>query len=429
MHQLIQSVRPGSPAFKAGIVPGQRLISINGHIIRDVLDFQFYGYDSRLDIVLEDQTGERREVSLRKRDGADPGIEFETYLMDKQKSCCNKCVFCFVDQLAPDMRESLYFKDDDARLSFLLGNYITLTNLTDEDAARIIEMKINPLNISVHTTDPELRSFMLGNRRGGQSLKLLSDFADAGIGLNCQVVVCPGINDGAHLQKTLTELLAMQPAVLSIAVVPVGLTKWRGNLHPLNPVDEAAAREIIGITDSLGAANIEKYGTRLVYAADELYLKAGIEIPGFDFFEDFPQLENGVGMWAIFKDEFNSAIETNLSPKGQKSIVTGTGIAPLLRKLLDDAGFTCDNVLMHPIPNQLFGNMVDVAGLVGGADIISELRGEKIGGCLLIPASMLRHGGDLFIDSTSPADIERELGVSVRVVEVDGGALADAICD
>ncbi|GHU60854.1 hypothetical protein FACS1894171_2810 [Clostridia bacterium] len=425
MPPKITSVSPGSPADKAGLSAGYDLISINGHEIRDVLDYRFYSCDGHLTLTLE-RGQKSRQLKIKKTEGADLGLEFETYLIDKQKSCSNRCVFCFIDQLPPGMRQSLYFKDDDARLSFLMGNYITLTNLNQADARRIVDMRISPLNVSVHTTDPELRSLMLGSPRGGKSLETLYYFAKSGIQLNCQIVVCPGLNDGDNLRKTLRDLLGLYPSVASVAVVPAGITKWRDGLYDLRAVEAKDAEGILSIANHYGDQSLRANRTRVVYCADELYLKAGLALPDYEFYEDFPQLENGVGMWALFREEFLSAAREK-RPGDLTSIATGAAIAPHMRKLLDDIGYTCDNTIVYPIPNRLFGSSVDVSGLVCGGDIIRELSGKPLGGRLLIPSTMLRHDGDLFLDDTSPAELQAALGVPVVPVDPDGGKLREAL--
>ena len=302
MAAVITKIDPGSPGEKAGLRVGETLISIGGHPIHDVMDYKFYAYDPRLLLTVEGTEGTRRSVSVHKKEGQDLGLEFETYLMDAQRGCANRCVFCFIDQLPRGMRKSLYFKDDDARLSFLLGNYITMTNLSDEDARRIVRMNISPLNISVHTTDPELRTRMLGNPRGGESLRHLYAFARAGIRIHAQIVCCPGWNDGAALEKTLADLSALYPSVDSVAVVPVGLTRHRAGLTPLTPVDEEKARAILSVIDAQRAKNQKDYGQTIVSAADELYLKAQLPLPGPEYYEGYPQLDNGVVVMSIFEE-------------------------------------------------------------------------------------------------------------------------------
>jgi putative radical SAM enzyme (TIGR03279 family) len=371
----ITNVIKNSPADKAGIKAGSRLVSINGQEITDVLDYMFYGDDF--------------------------GLEFETFLMDEQRHCANKCIFCFIDQLPPGLRETLYFKDDDSRLSFLQGNYISLTNLTEREAERIIKMRLS-VNVSVHTTDKALRCHMLGNPRAGEALEYLYEMARAGIELNCQIVICPEVNDGAALEKTLADLIALN--VNSIACVPVGITKYRKNLKAFDKKSAISALEII-----------EKYDA---YASDELYLLAERELPPFEHYADFPQYENGVGMIRLFENEFGAP---GASRPTRKSIATGVSAAPFIRKLVGE------NVQVYAIKNDFFGHSVTVAGLVTGGDLIKQLRGCDLGKELLIPATMLRAGEGVFLDDITVSDVENALNVKVCVVAVDGGELRRAL--
>ena len=294
MSTIITSVDRHSPAERAGITPGEQLLTINGHQIIDVLDYRFYGYDTDCCLELREPAGTVRTVSLRKPEGRDLGLNFDTVLMDDMRSCANHCIFCFVDQMPPGMRKTLYFKDDDARLSFLQGNYITLTNLTDREAQRIIDLRISPINVSVHTTDPQLHCTMLGNKNALRSLDYIRAFCKAGIVMNGQIVVCPGWNDGDQLRRTLRDLTEMQFS--SCSLVPVGITKYRQGLAKLRPVDAATAAEIIDIADEYGRENLERFGTRRFFCADELYLRAGRPLPRAEYYEGYRQLENGVGL-------------------------------------------------------------------------------------------------------------------------------------
>ena len=292
----IASVDPHSPARKAGVRPGETLTHINGHPIVDVLDYKFYAYDPRLELTLTEENGGSRTLRIRKEEGEDLGLNFETYLMDRARSCANKCIFCFVDQMPPGMRDTLYFKDDDARLSFLMGNYMTLTNLSQREIQRIIDLRIGPINISVHATDPELRTAMLKNPRAGECLEIMSRFAKAGIEMNCQIVACPGVNDGPALARTMEDLGKLHPAVTSVAVVPVGVTKFREGLCRIEPYTKEQAAALIDQVEKFAAAFLEKQGTSLVWCSDEFYLIAGRELPEKAYYEDMDQLENGVGM-------------------------------------------------------------------------------------------------------------------------------------
>ncbi len=430
MPAVITHIKRHSPARAAGVQAGEALVAINGRRIQDVLDYQFYSYDAVLSLTLE-RDGRRREVSILKQEGEELGLDFETYLMDAQKGCGNKCIFCFIDQLPRGMRKSLYFKDDDARLSFLLGNYISMTNLSESDVRRIIQMRISPLNISVHTTDPALRAYMLGNPRGGQSLRYLRDFAEAGLTLQCQIVVCPGFNDGEQLERTLGDLAQLYPAVSCISVVPVGLTRHREGLTPLEPVDAVKAKEIIAVVDAARARNIAQLGDAQCCAADELYLKAGMELPPAEYYGDYSQLENGVGLLSLFESEVRMALEEESGGSVEPfAVATGFAAAAFIRRMIDLVAEKCDNNLqcqVFPVRNDFFGPAVDVAGLVTGGDMIRQLSGKITAKRLLLPQSMLRHGETVFLDDVSIADVERELGVRVCPVESDGALFVQAV--
>lgn len=351
--------------------------------------------------------------------------------MDKQHSCCNRCIFCFIDQLPKGMRSSLYFKDDDSRLSFLFGNYITLTNMTEHDIERIIKMHISPINISVHTTNPELRAKMTGNRFAGKSLAILDRLADAGVKINCQLVICKGINDGDELKRSLTDLGKLYPSVQSIALVPIGLTKFRDGLFPLEPYDAPSAQEVIQITERFGDQFEVEHGERICYAADEFYLKAQRPIPPAEFYGDFDQLENGVGLMASLKQEFEQALEYFEEPakKRRVTIVTGMAVFPFLNGLLDGLRIKCHNLTCNVIPivNDFFGHTINVSGLVTGGDILKQLNGIDLGDELILPSVMLRREGDVFLDDVSLEDISRTLNIQVVTVPNDGYELLNAI--
>ena len=431
MSVTIFSVDHDSPAEHAGILQGETLCSINGNEICDILDYRFYETEKEVLLLLRDAQGAAREIKLRKGQYESIGLQFETYLMDRQRSCRNKCVFCFIDQLPSGMRESLYFKDDDSRLSFLFGNYITLTNLSQREADRIIKMKISPINISVHTTNPELRCRMMGNRFAGDCLRYLYQFAEAGIKLNCQLVLCHGWNDGEELERTLRDLLPLYPSVQSIALVPLGVTKFREGLTPLTPYTAETALEVVRTAERWGEQMQKQHGERICYAADEFYLKAGLPIPDAAFYGAFDQLENGVGLIANFREEFLFALEDVSSDAETHSgtLVTGVSFAPFLEELLDGLRRKCHNLTckVAAIRNDFFGESINVAGLVTGGDILKQLQGKELGGRLLVPDTMLRHEGDLFLDNVSLKDLERELGVPVSVVPDDGGELLKLI--
>ena len=428
----IQSVDPHSPARRAGVRPGERLTHINGRPIADVLDYKFYAYDPRLELTLEED-GRTRTVRVRKGEGEELGLNFETYLMDRARSCANRCIFCFVDQMPPGMRETLYFKDDDARLSFLMGNYITLTNLSEREIDRICALRISPVNISVHATDPALREAMLRHRRAGECLDIMKRFADAGIEMNCQIVSCPGVNDGPALDRTLADLGALHPAVASVAVVPVGLTKYREGLCHIDPYTPAQAAALIGQVEAFAAAFLEQHGTSLAWCSDEFYLLAGRALPEKAYYEDMNQLENGVGMLRLLQSQAELALEgealSDLTPP-PFSIATGVSAAPFVEKIVDRCREKCGNIVgtVHPVANRFFGETITVSGLVTGGDLIDQLRGKALGERLILPSNMLRAGEQVFLDDVTVAQVEEALGVPVCPVDAESGFdLVDAI--
>lgn len=431
MAVKIQTVLQDSPAQKANIHAGETLISINSYEIYDILDYRFYETNSNLTIVIENEQHKKQTVMIHKGQYDSIGLEFETYLMDKQHSCHNKCIFCFIDQLPKGLRSSLYFKDDDSRLSFLFGNYITLTNLSGHEIDRIIMMHISPINVSVHTTNPELRCKMMGNRFAGEALKVLKKFAEADIKINCQLVLCPGINDGTELERSLNDLMTLGPSVQSIALVPVGLTKFRDDLYPLKPYDAEGAGQVIDTAQDFGDKFLKLYGSRVVYAADEFYLKAERPILPAEFYGDFDQLENGVGMMANLRQEFMDAMEGFDFPniKRHVTIVTGTANYAFLNSLLDEIRIKCNNLIcdVAAISNNFFGDTINVTGLVTGGDIIKQLSGKKLGDALILPKVMLRHEGDIFLDDVSLEDVSKALNIKIIPVANDGHELLDAI--
>lgn len=431
MAVIIQQVHPNGPAHAAGICAGETLISINGNTIMDVLDYRFYETDSLLTVTVADKEGKERSVSIRKGQYESLGLEFETYLMDKQHSCRNKCIFCFIDQLPKGMRESLYFKDDDSRLSFLFGNYITLTNLSEHEIERIIKMHISPINVSIHTTNPELRCKMMGNRFAGKALELLKRFADAGIHLNGQLVLCPGINDGPELERTLNDLYALGESVQSIACVPVGVTRYREGLYPLTTYTKETAKATLEQIEAFGDRFRKERGARTVYASDEFYLLAGREIPDPEFYEDFAQLENGVGLLASLQEEFRFALEDFTPPETKRrvTIATGEGAYAFLQTMLDEFRGKCDTILCNVVPvrNDFFGGTVNVAGLLTGQDLYAQLKDRDLGDALLIPCVTLRQQDDVFLDDMSVGELSQKLGVPVIPVINEGQHLLDAI--
>jgi putative radical SAM enzyme (TIGR03279 family) len=350
--------------------------------------------------------------------------------MDKQRRCENKCIFCFIDQLPPGMRESLYFKDDDARLSFLFGNYITMTNLSEREVQRIIDMHISPINVSVHTMDPELRVKMMGNRRAGECLSYLRRFADAGLRLNTQLVLCPGINDGEQLVYSLEQLRALVPALQSIAAVPVGITAHREGLYPLRGYTKQEAAAVIDTIDSFNKKNEKEGLGRLAFAADEFYLKAERPIPDAAYYGDFPQLENGVGMWALLREEFTRALSDEPARPCARRVtaVTGRAVYPLIESLAKAAEEKFDglHVQVVPIENRFFGSEITVSGLLTGRDILEQAKDLDVGDALLFPAAALRHGEEVFLDDRTPQELSEALGVPVLPARGDGAGLLDA---
>ena len=425
---VITGVIPGSPADKAGIRAQEMLISIDGHTVRDVLDYMFYAAETRLTLHIGGEN--ERRVEIVKDEYDDLGLEFESFLMDKKQSCSNKCVFCFIDQMPPGMRETLYFKDDDARLSFLQGNYVTLTNMSQEDVDRIIAMHLN-INVSVHTTNPELRCKMMHNRFAGEKLDFLWQMARAGIQLNCQIVLCPGLNDGEELHRTLTDLGRMLPNLTSVAVVPVGLSRYRKGLYPLTPFTAETAGAAIDMIEHFQAQFLEQFGTRAVFPSDEFFLLAGRPLPRADYYEDYPQYENGVGMLRSLADEFYDAMEDADTGALPRSVSIATGRSPyaFLHTLTGDAQerFPGLTVALYPIRNDFFGESITVTGLITGQDLTAQLQGQPLGEELLLSSSMIRKDSDVFLDDMTISDVEAALGVRIRLVANDGYALLDAL--
>ena len=429
MAVKIYNVTKGSHAEKAGIKSGEILLKINSNEIVDVLDYRFYQVNRQLSLEISDGKN-IRTVEIAKGEYDEIGLEFETYLMDEQHSCRNKCIFCFIDQLPKGLRKSLYFKDDDSRLSFLFGNYITLTNITEHEIERIIKMHISPINVSVHTTNPDLRCKMMNNRFAGDALKNLKRFADAGITLNCQIVACPGINDGDELLRTMRDLENL--GVEMTAIVPVGLTAYRDGLYPLVPYNKETAAQTLDLIEQYGDMCKEKHGRRIFFAGDEFYILAEREIPSPEFYEDFSALEDGVGMIAYLTDDVKWALEeleNDENPNHTVTVACGTGVFPFMKKIMAMINEKFPNITINtqPIKNNFFGGGVNVSGLVTGGDLINQLKGKNIGERLIIPSSMLRFENDLFLDDVSTDNVERELKVELIAVNNNGADLVNAI--
>ena len=428
----IIGVEPSSAADRAGIRRDDYLISINGREVRDVLDYRFFLAEKT--VVLQIHRGpELFDVTIRKGMYDDIGLEFETPLMDKKHSCENKCIFCFIDQLPKGLRKSLYFKDDDSRLSFLHGNYITLTNLKQRDVDRIIEMHISPVNVSVHTTNPELRVKMMKNKRAGEVLDYIRQFAEAGIKLRGQIVLCRGVNDGAELDRTMRDLERYYPGLESVSIVPAGLTAYRENLYPLEPFTRKECEKIIDQVTSFGEECLKKFGTRLFFCADELYVKAGRPLPAYPYWEDFTQIENGVGMMASMVHELEIALDyistDDRLTKRSLSIATGEAAYAYICGLVGKIQEVCPMIQcdVYCIKNSFFGGQVTVAGLLTGKDLAEQLKDCILGDELLLPRTILRSEGDLFLCGMTPQELSEELGVPVRFVDNDGAAFVDAV--
>lgn len=429
MQNIIKSIDASSP-LHGRAKAGDKLISINGNIIVDVLDYKFFAYDRKLAVILERPDGTRHELTVRKAEGGDLGLDFESYLMDAPRSCANNCVFCFIDQLPRGMRKTMYFKDDDARLSFLLGNYITLTNLSEREIERIIALHVSPINVSVHTTNKALRCEMLRNKRAGESVDVMRRFAEHGIEMNCQIVCCPGLNDGAELMSTMRDLAGMYPGVHSVSIVPVGLTKYREGLYPLTPFTAEHAAETIDQVTAFGDDCLEKYGTRIFFCGDEFYIKAGRDIPADEFYEDYTQLENGVGMIRLMDTEFSSALKLSDEPDTVPfSIACGVSVAPYFENWIDMAKKRYPNLdgRVYPIVNDFFGHSINVTGLITGGDLIKQLKDKDLGQRLFISQNMLRREEMDFLDDVKLEEAAAALGVPIYPIEQDGFALWDAI--
>ncbi len=431
MSVIISDVEKKSPAYKKGIKPLDTLVSIDGNAIMDVLDYRFYQNNSKLKVEYINKKGKIKTVKIRKKEYEELGLAFETYLMDEKRSCRNKCVFCFIDQLPKGLRDSLYFKDDDSRLSFLFGNYITLTNITEHEVERIIKMHISPINISVHTTNPELRVKMMNNKNAGRVLDIIKRFDDAGIKINCQMVLVPQMNDGKELERTLSDLTSLKNAEC-IAAVPVGLTGHREGLEKIEPFCKETAAKVIDIIDSFGDRCVENYGERRVYAADEFYILAERQLPDASYYGEFLQLENGVGLVPLLLSEVKEAINNTdykLTNKRIITMVTGEAAFPFISEIVDKISNKWDNLecKVIAIKNNFFGGRITVAGLVTATDIKEQLKGIDLGEELLIPSVMLRDAGDMFLDSVTVEQLSNDLNVKITAVDNDGYVLLDKV--
>ena len=429
MKKLITGIEQGSIAAEMGIEAGDFLVALNGQAVVDVFDYRMAQFEEELEMLIEKADGEQWSLEIEKDAYEELGLVFEAGLMDNMRHCGNKCIFCFIDQSPPNMRPTLYVKDDDYRLSFLHGNYITLTNMTEADVERIIKHRISPVNISIHATDPELRVKMMGNARAGRSLEFLGRLAAGGIVLAMQIVLCKGYNDGAQLDKTIYDLSRFIPddgGGCSLSVVPVGLTRYREGLTPLESLEKEDCRRVVEQVTSWQEKFLAEKDCRFVFAADEFYLKAELDLPDYDDYEDFPQIDNGVGMITAFREEFHGEIPRQARNDKVVTLVTGLAAAPFLRELLADF----PAVQVSEVVNEFYGPRITVAGLLTGRDIISQLKGQDLGQRLLLPKTCLRDGEDVFLDDVSLQDVSDALGVPVVVIETAGDALLEAIvCD
>ena len=428
---IVKVVAPGSIAEEMGIEPGDRLLSINDHEIEDVFDYHYLVNDEELILLIEKPDGEEWELEIEKDYEEDLGMEFEQGLMDEYRSCRNKCIFCFIDQMPKGMRDTLYFKDDDSRLSFLQGNYITLTNMSDHDIERIIQYHLEPINISFHTTNPELRCQMLHNRFAGDALKKVDKLHENGIQMNGQIVLCKGINDGEELERSIHDLTKYLPHLQSVSVVPVGLTKYREGLCELEPFTKEDAITVLDTIAKWQRIIYEAYGTHFIHAGDEWYILAEREIPKSDSYDGYLQLENGVGMLRLLFDEVDETLETleGNAKKIEVSLATGELAFPYLQRILDKIQGKFPNLTAHlyPIKNHYFGERITVSGLITGQDLLEQLKGKPLGTKLLLPCNMLRNGEEVFLDDITITNVAETLQVQVDIVKSSGRDFIEAV--
>ncbi len=437
---VIRKILPGSIAEELELAPGDRLISINGHEIEDIFDYQFYVEDTYIEILIEKPDGEQWILEVDKEEDEDLGIEFDNGLMDEYRSCHNKCIFCFIDQMPKGMRDTLYFKDDDSRLSFLQGNYVTLTNMSDHDLDRIIQYHLSPINISFQTMNPSLRCKMLNNRFAGEALKKVDRLNEAGIEMNGQIVLCKGVNDGEELAFSIREMMKYIPNLQSVSVVPVGLSRYRDGLFPLEPFTREDAREVLSTIHHYQNEIYQKYGNHFIHASDEWYILAGEELPQEENYDGYLQLENGVGMMRLLLNEFKEAVEelqeeireNHLTfAKREISMATARLAFPFIRDMAGRMMETVPGLTIHvyEIRNDFFGEMITVSGLLTGQDLIAQLTGQKLGETLYLPQNVLRSGEEVFLDDVTVTEMEKALQVKVDIIKSSGRDFVNAVLD
>lgn len=427
----IESITPGSIAEEMGIEPGDVLLSIDGNEIEDIFDYQFYSEDEELVLLIEKPDGEQWELEIEKDPDEDLGLGFGEGLMDEYHSCRNKCMFCFIDQMPEGMRDTLYFKDDDSRLSFLQGNYITLTNMSEKDVERIVRYRLEPINISFQTMNPELRCKMLHNRFAGDALKKVDILYQGGIEMNGQIVLCKGVNDGEELERSISELTKYLPLLRSVSVVPVGLTKFRDGLYPLEPFTKEDAKEVLSTIHRWQEKVYGEYGIHFIHAGDEWYLLAGEEVPEEERYDGYLQLENGVGMLRLLFNEFEEGYRQleGDDRKGELSIATGKLAFPYIRRMADrmEEKYPGMKIHVYCIRNDFFGERITVSGLITAQDLMNQLSGQKLGDALLIPCNMLKTDEDVFLDDYTVEQVSDTLQVPIDIVKSSGQDFIDAV--
>ena len=424
---VIASVEPGSIADELELEAGDILLKINGNIIEDVFDYHYLMNEEYVELLICKADGEEWELEIEKEFEEDLGVSFENGMMDDYRHCTNKCIFCFIDQMPPGMRETLYFKDDDTRLSFLQGNYVTLTNLKEKDVEKIIKYKLSPINISFQTTNPELRCKMLHNRFAGDSLKIVDRLVEAGITINGQIVLCKNWNDGEELERSMSDLYKYVPSLQSVSVVPVGLSKFRDGLEPLEPFTKEDAKKVLAQIEKWQKKAYEEYGMHFIHASDEWYLLAEEELPEEESYDGYLQLENGVGMLRLLEREFHDALSMEKGDNAVRkvSIATGKLAAPFIGKFMEELTVKYPNteVYVYDIINEFFGERITVAGLITGQDLKKQLKGAQLGDKLLLPCHMLRSGEEVFLDDVTVSELSEYLQIPIEIVDSDGAVL------